>query len=141
MISDVLGKLVTVKMFFNHVKQSNKVPQKSPDLQNVTDFSVTPPQFKLDDNMKLPFTKLLLCSPSTLFLHSYQLNTDHPLNDACYKHIKVECHVHHCSLTKCLISMKITEEQFVHIHSKLLLVYVFLRVHRFIYSNSQLKLV
>ena len=42
MISDVLGKLVTVKMFFNHVKQSNKVPQKSPDLQNVTDFSVTP---------------------------------------------------------------------------------------------------
>ena len=43
MISDVLGKLVTVKMFFNHVKQSNKVPQKSPDLQNVTDFSVTLP--------------------------------------------------------------------------------------------------
>ena len=43
MISDVLGKLVTVKMFFTHVKQSNKVPQKSPDLQNVTDFSVPPP--------------------------------------------------------------------------------------------------
>ena len=90
-------------------------------------------QFKLEDKITVHFTKSLLCSPSTFF--SPQLLTECRSSPEwyMYKYIKVACHIHRCSSTRCFISMKITEEQFT--HSRILLVYVFLRVQCFIQSN------